>query len=265
MSRVWGVGGAQNSTSGYFAFNGYDVYSDGIPWVSGNTDINGSAQVYIEGCGMTYLTGSAYVFINKDGVHAPSGWVNGGGTALFGFHKTTADTSYFGRNTGGSPSPVRNNRNTTTFAGCLTGSVTYSLVPGPCTSIGVGAHPTVALGARITVSGATDDGGNAITAHRVYQSVNGGGWTLVDGNTTGVTLLTGLTAGASYVFSATAVNSRGESYRIQTGAYIPTNPANINRHDGTSFGHKITKRYDGSTSAQAKMKYWTGSAWADTK
>lgn len=269
MAKLLDIGGAVTSTSSWIAYGPpCDVYSLDLPWATGLPDINGLTRVYVESVTAKYLTGSAFPLITKGVTESTGGgWLDSGGTCRFTIRKTAGDTTYFGRNSGGSPSPVRNSRDSDTWSGTLCGNVQWSTVPDRPVSVTVGPHPTEELGASVTIAAATEDGGNAITGYQLYQSTDGGSsWSTVGSpGASGVRLLTGLTDGVSYLFAASTINSRGTSQRrAAAAAYIPESPSNINRYSGSAFEDKSVSRYDGATSDRATMQRWDGSAWVDT-
>lgn len=245
MGKVTRRGGSVNSTSGWTANSGVEVYVTGVSFVTGNLDREGERRVYVEDIDPVYTDGGSGVSgrITKDNATSSGGrWFTSGGTCRLGIFKSGGGTMFFGRNTGGSPSPVRNTADGTTWSGTLVMDIEWSTVPSRPVSIAVsrdGRDVTVSRGAS------TDNGGQSITNYGYQYSTNGGvTWSAeaVDGASH---TFENLPPGLTYVFRVYAINVRGRSESRQSSSVFI--PAGFTRWDGSQEVPTSTLvRWDGS-------------------
>lgn len=143
--------------------------------------------------------------------------VNGGSASI---SVTGSRSMNFGRAGGGTM-----NDGHTSFSGTLGGGGTYQQGPNAPT---IGAVSSSTLGsATVAFTAATDDGGSAITRHRVEYSTNNfatvAGY--VEGTTSPITIV-GLTPGVVYYFRVSACNAVSDA-AATTGAHSSTGSVTV--------------------------------------
>lgn len=261
MTKTTNYGGSLTHTSSYTGWKPNRVYSSGFGgFPEGNVDLQGRDRVYVEDVDLAHLSGAAATpRIKKGGVTTSGGtWLDSGGSFDLEFYSSAAGNTYFGRNSGGSPSPVRNTYNSTTWSGCLVGSIDWSTVPSRPSSLTLereGRDVTVTRGSS------SDNGGETITSY-TFQWSDDGGATWQGSVTTTATshVFEGLQGGKTYKFRVYANNARGQSQARESASEFV--PAGARRWDGSSEIDSATfVRWDGSSEVPVEtVVRWDGSS-----
>lgn len=260
MSKSTAYGGSPNNNNGFTSYTGVRVQSSGLGgFPDGNTDLQGRDRIYLEDVQLAYLSGTGDPQVVKGGVASSGGtWFNSGGTFDLSFYKSAAGTTYFGRNTAGTPSPVTNSKDSTTWTGVLCGTLVWSTVPSMPASI----TPT-RTGRNVSVSrgASSDDGGNAIDNYTFQYSDDGGvTWKGTVTQTGATYVFTNLPGGKTYKFRVYANNDRGNSQaRVSGNVFVP---AGARRWDGsTEIDSQTFVRWDGTQEvAVSTVVRWDGTA-----
>jgi hypothetical protein len=195
------------------------------------------------------LGGTGYVGTNL--------WIVSGGSATFTIQSQTISTFHFLRSSNGTGAS-RDSYDNPAWSGVIGGAYRYIQPPLAPTVISVvsnsdGDQATITLNTGTPV----DDGGSGLTGWRVQRATNSAFTTgVATVNSTGITVMTGLTPGADYYYRAVARNALTDAAGVLGGAWsstillTQTDPVGLGRRFKSSTGIwdvNDGKRYNAST------------------
>lgn len=261
------------------AFTGFAwVRSGGIGLPTGRAMSDGGTGAVIVGLGMYvagnggtrtiqlqigsattagFNVGSAGHPVPFTGYVGTNAWaVNGGAADVYIYMGGTSVN--FGRSsTSGASNTVGSSG--TTWSGTLGGA--YRYVQGPTAPGIVSVTPNAdGTAATVVLSGVADNGGSGVSGYRIQRATNAGFTTgLATVDSTGTTVMTGLTPGQTYYYRATARNGVTDTFGKLGGPWSGT--FTRAQPDPAGFG----RRYSGTVfqTVDGKVRNPAGTAWVD--